>query len=119
MQIHTHTHTHLAVFQVLHVGGVVSVSLTATQHMEAAAPNCVHEGAAVPQHVQLQDIQHAAVVCKPATAATEMTSEMTSETTSEESFQLGPELSLGVEGNLYGCTTSTNTNDLSQMGARK
>ncbi|KAG5264007.1 hypothetical protein AALO_G00271100 [Alosa alosa] len=48
-----YVHTHLAVLQVLHISGVVSISLTAPQDVEAVASHCVHEGSPIRKQVHL------------------------------------------------------------------
>lgn len=55
---------HLLVHQVLNVSSVVAIPMSTAQHPESSPANGVHQGPAVWQHLDLPDLQHAAVVSK-------------------------------------------------------
>lgn len=56
----------LEVLEVFYVSSVVAISLTPLKHPESAAAHCVHIGPSIRQQLQSEDLQHAAIVCKPA-----------------------------------------------------
>ena len=55
---------HLLVLQVLDVGSVVAVPVSAAQHPEPPPADGVHQGPAVRKQLDLPNLQHAAIVCK-------------------------------------------------------
>lgn len=57
--------SNLEVIQVFNVGRVVAVSVASLEHPESAAPHRVHVGPSIGQQLQSEDLQNAAVVCKP------------------------------------------------------
>lgn len=57
----------LEVLQVFDVGRVVTISVASLEHPESVAAHGVHVGPSIRQQLQSQNLQYAAIVCKPAT----------------------------------------------------
>lgn len=57
--------SNLEVLQVFNVGRVVTISVASLEHPESAASHRVHIGPSIRQQLQSEDLQNAAIVCKP------------------------------------------------------
>lgn len=53
------------VLQVLNVSCVIAIPLTSPEHTESASSHCFHIRPAIREHILVQNLQHAAIICKP------------------------------------------------------